>query len=240
VTAQPVSPPERAVNGNGQCREYTCAVEFELELYSIKWAGTMQYPELRGFPKISGIEYFRVQLSPQMQEVWSCSTLISYGADAVIRCAYSGRFPVLKLAHLKHESKARLQHELITMQELNRVSLALPFYDSEPLSDADGVFGYRLEKLIPLPLDELNNRRSDIWSAVDRLHHAGFCHGDLTPSNVMKNAFGDIIIIDFAFAGRIGASIPDHIPSWIYQSSQFHTLPDLAALSRFFAFSWHA
>jgi len=235
MTAHPVSPPDRAINDNAKCREYTCAAEFESELYSIKWAGTMQYPELQGFPNISDVECSKVQLSSPMQEAWSCSTLITYGADAVVRCAHSGRFPVLKLAHLKQESKARLQHELTTMQELNRVSLALPLYDPKPLSDVDGVFGYRLEKLIPLSPNELNSRRSDIWSVVDRLHHAGFCHGDLTPSNVMKNAFGDIIIIDFSFAGRIGAPIPDYIPSWMYRSSHFHTLPDLEALNRFFA-----
>lgn len=40
----------------------------------------------------------------------------------------------------------------------------------------------------------------------------GTCHGDVSPSNIMKNESGDITLPDFGFAGRIGGSIPLFLP----------------------------
>ena len=87
-------------------------------------------------------------------------------------------------------------------------SLPIPEVDSQPLSDIQGVFGYRLELLYPLGQSELLRHRAEIRAAVCLLHEAGFCRGDMTMSNIMQNRDGVIRIVDFGTAGRLGRPLP--------------------------------
>jgi RIO-like serine/threonine protein kinase len=58
----------------------------------------------------------------------------------------------------------------------------------------------------PLKESDLNDAMHGlITDAVTSLHQAGFVHGDLRPSNVVRsNDSGGILLLDFDWAGKIG------------------------------------
>ncbi|GAB7353736.1 hypothetical protein MBLNU459_g4133t1 [Dothideomycetes sp. NU459] len=219
IEAHPVSPPVGAETRG----EYTCYVDYKYDLYSIYWSGSMQYPEMSGFPRDSKHRYVKVELTPEMSKVWSGSSLIGYGADAVVRCSHKGRYPVVKLAHPHNDARARIQHEHRMIQEMGRQQLPIPGCDDQPLSGDDGVFGYHIEPLFALTPRDLLKRQAEVREAVNALHNAGFCHGDLSISNIMQDRKGKVKFIDFGFAGKIGDQVPDFIPAWVYHPVSFFT-----------------
>jgi tRNA A-37 threonylcarbamoyl transferase component Bud32 len=91
------------------------------------------------------------------------------------------------------------------------------------------ICGYRMQELFKLEPSEMHSRRHDIEHAVGQLHSAGICHGDITPSNIMKDQRGRITLIDFGFAGRVGSTVPSFIPSWVYTDGVFSVDIDLKA-----------
>lgn len=108
--------------------------------------------------------------------------------------------------------------------------------DEHALFDEQGIFGYRMGYLIRLEMGELVRRMSEVRDAVSRLHGAGFSHGDLSnPTNIMKGKEGDIVLIDFDCAGKIGRSVPGAVPSWVYQGAIVTADTDLEALERLVA-----
>lgn len=196
----------------------------------------MQYPDMVHFPNDPQYLSEKVHLSLEIAQAWSTSTLIGYGADATIRRVDVGPFRAVKLAHPTTDARARIQHEYEMIQQMASQSLPVPKSECQPLSDAQGVFGYRLEVLNPLTLSELECRQDEVKNAINLFHEAGFCHGDLSMSNIMKDMHGDIRLIDFGFAGRTGHPIPSWIPKWVYQASPvFTTTTDLRALAELFS-----
>lgn len=91
--------------------------------------------------------------------------------------------------------------------------LPVPKSERQPLSDAQGLSGYRLETLLPLTLPELQSHQEDVEEAVYLLRKTGFCHGDLSMSNIMQDMQGAIRFIEFGFAGKIGHSVSNCIPT---------------------------
>lgn len=171
-------------------------------------------------------------MTPEMSIIWLNSTLINYGADAILRCSHTGRYPVVKLTNPDEQSRARIQREFQILREMATQTLPTPRFDSQTLHDSLGIFGYRLELLLPLTASELKMRLQEVREAVQHLHQAGFCHGDLNPSNIMKNTQGAITIIDFGFAGRIGSVIPKCVPTWVYPGPDFTVDTDKQALDQ--------
>jgi hypothetical protein len=49
----------------------------------------------------------------------------------------------------------------------------------------------------------------------------------------MKDGNGEIVLIDFGFAGRIGDEVPPLIPTWVYTSGFFAAEDDLTAFDEF-------
>ena len=105
--SQPVSPP----TGTGLQGKYSCYIDHRHELYLITWSGSMQYPELMNFPDDPQYLCTKIQLSSEMAQVWSQTSLLGYGTDATVRCSQQGRYRVVKLAHPSAESRTRIQHE---------------------------------------------------------------------------------------------------------------------------------
>jgi tRNA A-37 threonylcarbamoyl transferase component Bud32 len=112
------------------------------------------------------------------------------------------------------------------------MSLPITKMDDHPLLDDQGIFGYRLEYLFCLEKNELLQRLPEIRQAVQQLHEAGFSHGDLSQSNVMKNKGGAIVLIDFGYAGKIGTQVPSSVPRWVYENAVVTVDADLQALER--------
>ncbi|THX50660.1 hypothetical protein D6D08_09839 [Aureobasidium pullulans] len=214
---------------------YTCNIEYLGTLYSITWTGSQMYPDLSSFPNVPDYNPQKIALSPEISAIWSTSKLVNCGADAVLRCCHEGIYPIIKLAHPGKEFRLRIQHEIEMMREMNASEQSLPIskVDEHALFDEQGSFGYRMECLIRLEMGELVRRMSEVRDAVSRLHGAGFSHGDLgNPTNIMKSKEGDIVLIDFGCAGKIGRSVEGAVPSWVYRGATVTADTDLQALER--------
>ena len=73
-----------------------------------------------------------------------------------------------------------------------------------------------------------------MWKALEALHLKGMCHGDLSPSNVMSDTEGHLVLIDFSFSGVLGEDLPAYIPTSVYSSRTFNKETDLQRFDRFF------
>ncbi|KAI4843313.1 hypothetical protein E4T44_06804 [Aureobasidium sp. EXF-8845] len=226
-----VSPLSRAEKAG----HYTCIIEHENKPYSIIWSASAMQPDITQF-STTRLDWRckPVDLGSDLSDIWSGSMLINYGADAILRCSHLGPHPILKLAHHGEEFRLRLQHEFELIQDMTKIakSLPIPRVDDHPLRDAQGTFGYRLELLIYLEMNELVHRLPEVREAVQQLHEAGFSHGDLSESNIMKNKEGAIVLIDFGCAGEIGTQAASSVPSWVYENAIVTMEADQQALKR--------
>jgi tRNA A-37 threonylcarbamoyl transferase component Bud32 len=136
-----------------------------------------------------------------MAAIWRGLEIIDYGSYASIRITKHDSFPVLKLAHLDKLSIKLIQHEFDVLADLTKLGLPVVEFDQQPILDNRVTCGYRMKKLSKLEPSELRSRTDDIKHTLDRLHSAGFCYGDISPSNIMKDQGGCIILIDLSFVG---------------------------------------
>lgn len=225
-----VSVPSRA----SKAGHYTCVIEQHNKPYSIVWSGSAKYPDISQLHNEPDLELEQVDLGPEMSKIWCESTFINYGADAALRCSHTGPYPVVKLAHQGEEFRSRVQREFKMIQDMTTIaqSLPIPKVDDCPLLDDQGMFGYRLEHLFRLERTELLQRLPEVRQAVRHLHEAGFSHGDLSQSNVMKNKQGAIVLIDFGYARQIGTQAPSSVPRWVYEDAVVTVEADQRALER--------
>ena len=110
--AKPTTPPYGAKGS------YKCTVDYRGKPFSITWKGSPAYPELGGFPNLVDVDIAQIHQTPYMSAIWKTSTLLDYGAHALIRVAQHRSFPVLKLAHTDDESVKLIQHEVGILAEL--------------------------------------------------------------------------------------------------------------------------
>lgn len=195
------------------------------------------YPDLAHFPSLKeGTTYKPVPLSPPLANLFASSTLLNYGVDGCILCSHDTELlPIVKIALPRQISRARIQYEIAMLQELKRCGIPLPAFDPTPLVDAEGdIFGYRMEKLFSLDFKALGAVKEELKEIVERLHASGFSHGDLNPSNVMRDGRGRLVLIDTSFSGRIGEVVPGHVPEWQYEGGVFSTATDEEYLEKFF------
>lgn len=217
----------------------TCFIEFANKIYQIYWKEpSTQYPNLTNFPSLQKDTTSNpVLLSPPIAELFATSTLLNHGVDGCIRCTHNTELlPIVKIALPRQISRARVQYEIAMLQEMKRCGIPVPVFDPMPLVDVEGdVFGYRMEKLFSLDFKNLGSVKEELKEIVDRLHKCGFSHGDLNPSNVMRDGRGRLVLIDPSFSGRIGEVVPGHVPSWQYEGSVFSTATDEKYLKQFFS-----
>jgi len=167
------------------------------------------------YPAFTGIPLHRVKLSAEVAAAWSESKLLAYGASAIVRSFDEGAFPVIKIAQPTPESRMYIQHEFELVQKRAGFDGMLRV-DPEPLRDAEGIFGFRSERLFNPGFADIKAKGRDVRKVAERLHAKGYCHGDLHPSNVMLDGEGKVVLVDFAFSGPIGQPTDGHIPSWVY------------------------
>jgi serine/threonine protein kinase len=219
---QAVSPPLPAA-----CRgSFKCYVEAEGHMYEVFWEGSQCYPDF------DSVALRPVKMSDEMALTWSHSNFVDFGSNAVVRECNEGDFMIVKIAHPTAEARQLIQHEYDFMRNL--AGLPAPKVDPQPLTDHDGIYGFRMEYLWKIDFQELHGRGNEVWEAVGALHGKGMCHGDLSPSNVMSDKEGRLVLIDFSFSGFIGQDLPAYIPTWVYGSRIFNRKTDLQRFDRFF------
>ncbi|PQM43516.1 hypothetical protein VC83_09643 [Pseudogymnoascus destructans] len=190
--------------------------------------------DLARFPDLKNVSVHSVHQNSEIAAIWRDSTIVDYGAYASIRVTEHGRFPILKLAHQDELSIKLIQHEIDVLADLAKLGLFIVEFDQQPILDNGVICGYRMNRLFKVELSELRSRTDDIKQTLDRLHTAGFSHGDFSPSNIMKDADGHIILIDFSFAGRLGSEVPSFFPR-VYADGIYGTNSDLEAFGRYAA-----
>jgi serine/threonine protein kinase len=173
-----------------------------------------------------------LQFSDTESDLWRHSTLLGYGSDACVRLEGASEFPVIKLAHPKLEHRLRIHDEFEVMRKLSHLSFVAKT-SSEPLTDEEGILGFRLEFLEKVSMEEATARKEEILTLLAELHRAGYCHGDPQFRNVMKRKDGELVLIDFGYAGALGEEVPDHVPRYMNRSRVYRAQPDLDHVERF-------
>ncbi|MCC7538175.1 MAG: serine/threonine protein kinase [Deltaproteobacteria bacterium] len=68
---------------------------------------------------------------------------------------------------------------------------------------------------------------SHVCNALERAHDAGIVHRDVKPSNVMVGAFGEVYLVDWGIARRIGPAAPDEARFVV--GTPWYLAPEMAA-----------
>lgn len=230
--AQAISPP---ASGDEQY-EYSCYALFQHSIYQVFWNGLciLAYPDMAEFPKINNGRAGKVEISKEMAKTIRHCYLVGYGTDSFIVGFRWTRSVVVELAHPNLLARQRLRYEYDMLRKLSTQSLQVPKVQETPIFDAEGRYGYQMERLYALDINDIKTYALQVNLAMQSWHNKGFSHGDLHPSNVMLDRGRRIVIIDASHAGCIGDDIPPHIPSDAYRSSTFHPNVDRENLGRYF------
>ncbi|KAJ4306279.1 hypothetical protein N0V88_001078 [Collariella sp. IMI 366227] len=199
-------------------------------------------PNLAAFPKVPKATVTHVPHSPEVDAIWARSKVISHGTDGHIRQLIPltpedvdegqpfklpvvndiEEYPLVKIAFDDRQRRI-IKNEFEILRELNSKGAPVVRVHPEPLVDADGIFGFWMQCLLPLrPAADrklLGFRTesfpmpfraylAEVQEAVKDIHRLGVVHLDLRPWNVMTDQDGKITVIDFGCAQRIGDKIP--------------------------------
>jgi hypothetical protein len=230
TTTIPFSPP---FAGEDRTRDY-CFVEVAGQPKEASWwrkRGQAFPPDFTDTGPVLDVVIHDLQFSDTKSDVWRNSTLLGYGSDACVRLQGESERanPVIKLAHPGTERRERIQHEFEVMQRLSHLRFVARI-DSEPLRDHKGIFGFRLERLEKVEKEETGARKGEIETMLHQLHQAGYCHGDIHFCNIMKRSDGELVLIDFSYAGALGEAVPDHVPEYMHPGRVYSVKFDLERL----------
>ena len=213
--AYPITPPY-ATSSN----HYACGVDYHRKEYVVGWSGPWQTPSLVGFPHIEGLAIKEVYQSVERQRCWQHSTLLAYGSYAYVRVFDEpSDFPILKMSHNGDAKRLFIRNEFEILKSLN--SLPVVRVQRDPISDERGLFGFRMQELYGIDVGELAKRLDELEEAIKTVHRAGIVINDVSISNIMRDAEGNIRLIDFGFAGRVGHKVPAYFPPWKSQQPFF-------------------
>jgi hypothetical protein len=223
TTMQPFSPPFVIEK---KAKRYGCYMDVDGAPYEASWRGNRA---IFDFTDTSQISDFNLKLVPQSTElstVWQSSRQLAFGSHASVRAGETVPFPVVKIAHPINKCRQLIEREFFVMRDLAAVN-AVAHVADEPLTDKDGIFGFRLERLYYVELEDLQRRLKEVSGLLETLHDAGYCHGDCSFSNIMQNKEGRLVLIDLDFAGRLGSEIPEGFPKYLLRRGQYTTKIDL-------------
>ncbi len=100
----------------------------------------------------------------------------------------------------EHRVMAALDHPGIPkVQDLGLTSDGLPFFAMEIVEGAS------LEHEGPWTPDQVRALAAELMPILGHLHRRGLVHGDLKGENLMRNADGRLMLMDFGLAGPAGA-----------------------------------
>ena len=188
--------------------------------FKASWTGRLSTFDFTDISHISGFELHPLTLDVRISSLWNTSELLGYGTHACARLKGADAHPVFKFAHPDEVSRRWVAREFKMMQDLSKTKAVARVAD-EPLTDERGIFGFRLQRLYRVELRELQERFEEVEDLLETLHQAGYCHGDCSPSNIMKDVEGTLVLIDLAFAGRLGEGIPKDFPKYMFSEDVY-------------------
>ena len=221
--AFPITPPYPASGG-----DWAFGVDYNRKEYTTRWSGAWQPPSLLGFPYIQDLTIQEAYQTDEKRRCWQHSTMLDYGSYAYIRILdESSRYPILKIAHHSDAKRQFISREFEMLRLLNTQPVVR--VQEEPISDEDGLFGFRMQKLYKINRVELAERLDELEDAIKRVHETGIAINDVSISNVMLDAQDKITLIDFGFAGWIGEEVPSFFPPWKSRRALFSVETDKEA-----------
>lgn len=224
----PFSPPFAI---DKKAKKYGCYIDVNGLPYAASWTGNWAVSDFTDTSGLSNFQLSPFQLSAELLTAWKASSPLSFGSHASVRLDETKPYPVAKIAHPTAKSRDLVAREFSMMRYLSKLN-AIARTAEEPLIDQDGIFGFRLERLSRVGLDELVDRIAEVESLLDTLHNAGYCHGDCSLSNIMQNEDGKLVLIDLAFAGPIGGNIPNDFPKHLFPADTFTAEIDLERVKK--------
>lgn len=188
----------------------TINIDFNGNEYLIQWQGAWQEPpSLAGFPIVADATIIPIPHSSSVNNIWSQSEVLTFGADAHIRYLNfcNDEYPICKVA-IDDRQRRLLRDEFNILRHLATYHVPAVHTHPQPLVDEHGVFGFRMEKLAEIGSETAEDYIPEIEKAVNSIHQCGVVLHDISPSNIMLDERGHVTIVDFGRAGYIGENIP--------------------------------
>lgn len=212
VVLEPFSPPFAIEK---KSKRYGCYIDIDGVPHEASWTGDWAIFEFTTTSQIPNFQLHPLELPNELLAVWKSSCPLAFGSHASVRSGETDPYPVVKIAHPTPKCRRLVEREFKIMRDLSKLE-AVAQVAGEPLTDHDGVFGFRLERLYRVELEDLQLRFQEVQFLLDSLHTAGYCHGDCSFSNIMQNQEGRLVLIDLAFAGPLGSKIPEGFPVHLF------------------------
>lgn len=201
--------------------------------HEARWTGDWAVFDFSDTSDIPDFQTHSLQLSAEILDIWSKTRSLAFGTHACIRVDDNHEYPVLKIAHPSDQCRRLIDREYHLMRDLSATGV-IAKVATKPLTDENGIFGFRIERLHRIELEELRERAREVEELLKCLHVAGYCHGDWSPSNVMRDQEDCLLLIDLAFAGPLNQSVPGLFPLEIFPMGLFTEAVDNQRLRR-----WH-
>ena len=201
-------------------KRYGCYIDVDGIPHEASWTGDWAIFDFTDPSLLVDFRLLPLQLTTEMSTIWRRSRPLAFGGHASVRLDDVDGHPVVKIAHPSDKCRRLVEREYNIMRELSGLDAIAQVAD-EPLADQDGVFGFRLERLHFVALEELQVRFEEVERLLDSLQDAGYCHGDCSFSNIMQNQEGRLVLIDLAFAGPLGSDIPEGFPKYLFPENRW-------------------
>lgn len=185
-------------------------IDFKGNEYLLCWDGDWRKtPDLTSFPLVDNASVTLIPHNERIKELWATSQVLAYGADSHIRVLHScgDEFSVCKVA-INDRQRRLLQEEFSILQHLTSKDIPIIRVHQEPLTDEQGIFGFRMERLSNIDINNAADYISEVAKAFKEVHRSGVVHHDISPSNIMLNHKGLVTIIDFGRARYIRQEVP--------------------------------
>lgn len=185
-------------------------IDFNGDEYLLCWDGDWrEIPDLTSFPLVDNASVTLISHTERVKELWATSQVLAFGADSHTRALDScgDEFSVCKVA-INDRQRQLLQEEFSILRDLSSKDIPVVRVHQEPLADEYGIFGFRMERLSKIDIENATKYMSETEKAIEEVHRNGVVHHDIHPSNIMLNKEGIVTIIDFGRAGYIGQEVP--------------------------------
>lgn len=191
-------------------RATAISIEYRGAEYVLPWPDTARYPRLENFDDFKN-DMIGIDHSPEEDNIWRRSTLISYGVYAQVR-QLNGEtdFPIVKIASKHVDARKHIQNEFDLLTTLCQITTVVKIH-GVALVDNQGIFGFRMEKLDEISIEDRLKYIGQVRDAVEEVHKAGVAHCDLSFSNIMKRK-QKVKLIDFGLSGKLGETIAHYHP----------------------------
>lgn len=172
------------------------------EIYELTFGGRdIVIKEIRDTSKIK--EGFL--LNPPFMEMEIQDKLHNSGVSTPLPVSY------IRMSGHDFKNRKMVDRKIIVMEKIHGLSIG-DYYRA--LNDDDSRIdkGYVVQKLKELSVGDFMNK---LRREVEKMHDAGYVHGDLTFNNVMIDDSGEPVIIDFGTARRKSGDDPYYLGSTV-------------------------